>query len=84
VPIHIEDFTKKPDAAYRAELEKHQHATVHLFSLLNDPENEQRMVHLSEVELPALLGVPPMCSTAWASLADRTCELRFGVVSVQS
>jgi len=52
------DFSADPHAArYRGELEAHPDAFLRLFTLLNSPANEQRLVDAEMHNLPALAGV---------------------------
>jgi len=56
--ISQDDFSSDPHAAkYRGELTRHPEAFVRLFSLLNDPANEQRLIDAEMHNLPALSGV---------------------------
>jgi hypothetical protein len=58
MPVTLPDFVAdRHAAAYVPALEAHPMATNRLLDLLNDPENEQRLIHASELEQPALLGV---------------------------
>jgi len=52
------DFISDTHAArYRGELEAHPAACRHLFRVLNDPRNEQRLIDAELHDLPALSGV---------------------------
>lgn len=58
MPLTLEDFQKDRHAAtYVAELDSYPAATGRLLDLLNDADNERRLVHASELEHPALTGV---------------------------
>jgi hypothetical protein len=58
MPLTVPDFVADRHAsAYVPALEAHPMATNRLLGLLNDPENEQRLIHAAELEQPALLGV---------------------------
>ena len=56
--LGIDDFARDPHAAkYRDELEARPDALNRLFTLLNDPANEQRLVDAEMLGLPALAGI---------------------------
>jgi hypothetical protein len=58
MPLTLQDFTADRHAAtYVPELDAHPEATRQLLDLLNDPENEQRLIHAEEQQRPALAGV---------------------------
>ena len=58
MPLTLRDFSLDRHAAtYLAELDAHPAATNRLLALLNDPENEQRLIHASELDRPALVGI---------------------------
>ena len=56
--LTMESFSNDRHAAtYLSALEEYPHAFRGLLNLLNDPENEQRLVHAEELGHPALDGV---------------------------
>jgi len=58
MPLTLDDFLADRHAAtYLPALEAHPKATSRLLDLLNNPENEQRLIHAEELERPALAGV---------------------------
>jgi hypothetical protein len=58
MPITLQNFAADRHAAtYVPELDAHPIARNRLLDLLNDPENEQRLIHAEEHERPPLAGV---------------------------
>ena len=56
--LSAEDFTRDPHAVkYGDQLREHRNAFERLFSLLNDPANEQRLIDAESYDKPALAGV---------------------------
>ena len=56
--ISADDFAGDPHAAkYQGELKRHPAAFSRLFTLLNDPANEQRLLDAEMHNLPALCGI---------------------------
>ena len=56
--VTLESFTADRHAAtYVPELDADPNATTRLLALLNDPQNEQRLIHAEELQRPALAGV---------------------------
>jgi hypothetical protein len=55
--MKTDDFTDRPDSGYRSELERNPEATKRLFEIIDDRDNVQRLIHVSEVGVPALAGI---------------------------